>query len=562
MAGDATTLQDAVEAALALKPKEIAILSQAAKKAINFRTRKVIRSLKLGREKALEREIATLTDTHTIDDVDKLIKAAMKKESKSNNAKKKKRKKSKSGTDTVKDPVSGETKSQQVAESARPSRRSSAAELLQQYRRHLVHLELYRECTGPTVATEYLYRKKLRGIETRRKKYIQRQERRRAAIAAVQQNTDETSTGSAPITAPSLNQVAAQEKVIEAQKAAITKRLLCGGDPDHAADREVEKRDLVTGLLEMKAFQEGIEKLQAHRQKKQFEEKLAKQRIKRREKLAIQHSNALTMTDMWIGQLVLVVSYTKLKSVCKERQQQDFAREEQQDSSSSSSLRPIKHAAKWMGDKGRRADLRGEVSKLDKSDGSVQVRFEKTNRDGTKRTFHDWFVPAALLSCRRQRISKAQSEAEQKKAAIQSDSVDADGGIVAKGTLASNLKGRARKRAARSEIYRRKQVLEGTLPTANKPSVNAESMFLDSLGSASKPKSAKRAKRKLDVVLAPSSSASVKPKQRKTTKTKAPVGKNDQKGEQHPSWKAKQAQRELMRKALSSGGTGKKIIFD
>ena len=71
--------------------------------------------------------------------------------------------------------------------------------------------------------------------------------------------------------------------------------------------------------------------------------------------------------------------------------------------------------------------------------------------------FHDWFVPEGLQSHHRQKITRAESLARQKAEEVVAGGKEA---IVAKGTEASNLKGRAKKRAARAEIHRRQRLLE------------------------------------------------------------------------------------------------------
>ena len=115
----------------------------------------------------------------------------------------------------------------------------------------------------------------------------------------------------------------------------------------------------------------------------------------------------MVLDEMWVGQIVVVVPYSKLKTVCLRRQEADKAKangsaakaeqaaanggsNDDEAASASSSQKqhnidlavaraaaarygPIKRASRWLGDKGRRAEHRGEVVKLDTKDGTVQV---------------------------------------------------------------------------------------------------------------------------------------------------------------------------------------------
>eukprot|EP00750_Incisomonas_marina_P002446 INCI12329.1.p1 GENE.INCI12329.1~~INCI12329.1.p1 ORF type:complete len:660 (-),score=196.69 INCI12329.1:1243-3222(-) len=655
---DAATAKAAAAAAIALKKKEVAILNQGAKKALNFQTRKVIRSLKNLRKKLGESGLKDISKETTLTEIDGLVAKAAdggleekskSRDKKTTKKKKKNRKKKQSAKD---DSSSSSSSSSSDSDDHDESSDVSLFDLLRQYRRQLLHLELYRECNGQSIAAEYLYRKKQKGIESRRKKFLQRQQRREAAAAAKKAGNSENSEDKGTAVVPSPAKIAEQERMIAEQKKLIQKKLLAStstsetageGNGEHTqpSSREIAKRDLVTELLGMKPFVESVEALAAFRQKQQFEEKLAQQRIKRRAAMAAIQATALTLDDVWVGQMVTVVPYSKLKTVCLRRQEADKAKlagktvaeqreaaagengdatdlgqqnsgvsEEERRSdeavagAAAAKYKMIKHAARWLGDKGRKAEHRGEITKLDPEDGTVQVKFKKmakgarkgapTNGASSLVVFHDWFVPEALRSLPRQRISKAESLARQKAEEIVAKGKE--GALVAKGTEASDLKGRARKRAARAEIHRRQRLLEQGKAAVNRSGSNSggsvlekaaavvsggESMFLETLGAGApvvvggaagggaRPQSKQqRGKRKKaggagDDEANDKAAARREKRTRKNASAPAAVARSAAVDDQeHPSWKAKQAQKEMLRRAVSGGGSGKKMVFD
>jgi hypothetical protein len=257
------------------------------------------------------------------------------------------------------------------------------------------------------------------------------------------------------------------------------------------------------------------------------------------------------MRDVYVGQQVAVLPYSKLKAACDARSEVDQARKntdaegeggtsragkheeqeekqeegergkkgkrekgrargdvEQQQRGGGSEYAPMKRAARWLGDKGSRADLFGEVLKLDYADGTVQVKLRRmlprvaggaaeAGRPAASE-FNDWFVPAALRSLPRQNLTKAESVAREKAKAllVASQGGGADhhhqqqqgggGGdttaaiadsaagssskkrllVTAKATEESDLKGRARSKTARRALPRMAAPAEAAAATA------------------------------------------------------------------------------------------------